>query len=131
MRLNTSDKNKRGETRMPYTNIDRCYHISRYASYKYDEKITEAQLREAIVMIIRSKNEKAIERFIKEVLADNASLAKPQFKKKDGYYFATPNKPKTPNQLIAEAYEEREAEKMLKIAKKAKKDLAEKYGEKH
>jgi hypothetical protein len=96
---------------MPYTNIDRCYHISRYASYKYGQEVTLDQLREAIIMIVRSKSEDVINRYIAMLQEDNGDLAKPQFEKKDGYYIPTPNRPKSPNQLIAEAWRENEAEK--------------------
>jgi hypothetical protein len=96
---------------MPYTNLDRCYHISRLCSYKYGEKVTDAQLKDAIFMIVRSKSPDVINRYIAMLQEDNGDLAKPQFGKKDGFWIPTPNRPKSPNQLIAQAYRENEAEK--------------------
>jgi hypothetical protein len=96
---------------MPYTKIDRCYHISKYSSFKYGQKVTEKQLKTAIFLVIRSTDEKAIESYIKAVVTDYSPLAKPQFEQKDGYYEPTPNRPKTPNQLIADAYQESQKQK--------------------
>ena len=48
-----------------------------------------------------------MDRLVKSALEDNEELPKPQFKKIDAdTYMPTPNKPKTPNDILAEVYGE-------------------------
>lgn len=91
-----------------YTNIDRCYQISRYVSLKYGDKVTEEQLRQSITTITRCINPKTIDRFAELVLQRFEDLAEPQLRLENGYYVPTPNRPKRPNESIGLASVERE-----------------------
>jgi len=51
---------------------------------------------------------RTIRKYMDDILRDYSPLTSPQFRKEGDFYIPTPNRPKTPNEMIAEAYEEKQ-----------------------
>lgn len=95
-----------------YTTIDKLYKAAQYASYMYGDKITLEQLKTSIKMVTRISDPKTLERFVIASLEDNKPLCSPQFDKVDtDAFMVRPNRPHTPNELIAYAYEKNQNRK--------------------
>lgn len=90
-----------------YSSIDKCFKIAQYALYKYGNKITEEQLENSITVITHSVDSRTIAKY-KEMLLKPTAITTSQFRIANGFYIPTPNRPKTPNEAIAEAYKEKE-----------------------
>jgi benzoyl-CoA reductase/2-hydroxyglutaryl-CoA dehydratase subunit BcrC/BadD/HgdB len=89
-----------------YTAIDKLYKASKYAQWTYGNKITLEQLKTSIKMMTRSTDPKTVEKYLELALEDNSPLCHAQFKKLDvDRYMPTPDRPKTPNELLGHAYE--------------------------
>jgi len=91
-----------------YTTIDKLYKAAQYAQYAYGDKVTLEQLKTSIKMMTRATDPKTIEKYVKMALEDNQPLCHAQFKKLDAdSYMPTPDRPHTPNELIAYAYNQK------------------------
>jgi len=95
--------------------IDRCYQIAQYAevralSLQQSNKVTVKELR-IIMSALGISNPKTQDKYLNYILENHQPLCAPQFKKiDDNTYESTPNRLKTPNELIAYAYEKKERE---------------------
>lgn len=90
---------------MAYTAFTKYYQIAQFAQYTYGDKLTMEQLKTSITMIIGTTDPRTIEKYVLGVLKDYSPVCHAQIQKQDvDTYLARPNRPKTPNQLIGEAY---------------------------
>ncbi|MCJ7633433.1 hypothetical protein MUP77_13730 [Candidatus Bathyarchaeota archaeon] len=96
---------------MGYSSFSKNYKIAQYASYMYGDKVTLEQIKTSITMIIATVDPRTIAKYVEDVQRDYSPVCKPQFNKTDkDCFMPTPNKPHTPNELIAYAYEKKERE---------------------
>jgi hypothetical protein len=66
----------------------------------------------SIKQMTRITDPKTMEKLVKAALESHEDLARPQFKRLDrDEYMPTPNRPKTPNEILALAFERNEARK--------------------
>lgn len=91
-----------------YSAIDKNFKIALYASYQFGDKVTEKQLDMSTMAITHSTDSRTLRKYREDVLRDYSPLAKPQFRKEGDHYIPTPNRPKTPNEMLAEAYTEKQ-----------------------
>jgi hypothetical protein len=93
-----------------YAAIDKIYFASRYASIQYDGKaITLDQLKGCITAMTHIIDPNTMKHYVELATKNFSPTATPQFKKLDqDSYLPTPNRPKKPNTIIAQAYEEKE-----------------------
>ncbi len=109
----TSENDRiRQKMKSMYGLFEKGYKIAQYAQLTYGEKVTLEQLKTSIIMITHGTDPRTVAKFVEDVQKDFSPCCKPQFVKQDvNCFLVRPNRPKTPNALIGEAYEKREKEK--------------------
>lgn len=100
-----------------YSMFNKLFKISQYAFYSYGEKISLEQLKTSITMIIQTVDERTINKYIGLVTKDFSPIITPQFKKEGEAYFPMPNRPKSGNQLIGEAFKKTDLNELGRRAK--------------
>lgn len=95
-----------------YGLFEKGYKIAQYAQLTYGEKVTLEQLKTSIIMITHGTDPRTVAKFVEDVQKDFSPCCKPQFVKQDvNCFLVRPNRPKTPNALIGEAYEKKQDKK--------------------
>jgi hypothetical protein len=90
---------------MAYTAFTKYYQIAQFALNYHGDKVTQAQLEHSISMIIGTNDPRTIAKYFEAIQKDYSPICRAQFVKQDkDSYMVRPNRPKTPNQLIGDAY---------------------------